>query len=322
MKTRYTKCFTLLIIAAVGFTACKKDPFDGVQTNERSIEAYTLPEGQIGPAVVDQENSSVTIKVLEGTDLTKVKAIVQASYKATVSPSPDQEVNFAASNNKVVYTITSEKGETRNWTVELVPFQETIIGTYNVTDLVVYGGTGPEWGGGGVIKMADKPWVWPADDGPQAELDNTLTMEFTGATAEGNTYGKFVNSAGADGKYADFRFVGNPQTDVNKFYRVMPKGEGTWTRNYAEGTVTFTFADGSTKVGYFREGPYTYKDDYSGSGNMKDVYTKTVAAGNASFEFNLVGAPGTADDWGSIYNDIDKFVKRPRRFWVDVKRTN
>jgi hypothetical protein len=319
MKTTYLTrfCFVLAVAAAVA-AGCKKDPFKGVTTNERSIEAYTLPEGQIGPALVDKENATVTIKVLQGTDLSKIKPVVQASYRAELSPASGQEINFAASNNTVKYKVTSEAGTTREWTVKLEPFAETIIGTYNVTGLVVYGGTGPEWGGGGVLKLTDKPWIWPADGGPQAELDNKLTFEFTGATADGSTYGKFTNAAGADGKYANFLFVGIPQTDVNSKYRTLPKGEGEWVRNYTANTVTFKFADGTTKVATFKEGPYTFTDDYTGSGNKKDIYKKVVAAGDNSFEFTLSGT----DDWGNIYSDIDKFVKQTRKFWIDVKRTN
>jgi len=287
---------------------------------EKSIEAFTLGNGlvQIGPAEIDRTAGTVKVKVLmqTGTDLSKVSPSIQTSYKASVSPLSGQVVNFSGSSNTASYTVTAESGQSRNWKVELVPFTETISGTYTIRAMVVYGGTGPEWGGGGVINMTDKPWVWPADGGPQAEMDNSLVFELTGATADGNTYGKFTNSAGADGKYADFIFSGAPKTDVNAKYRVLPKGEGEWTRNYAANNVTFKFADGSTKVATFRTGPYTYTDDYSGSGNKKDIYKKEVTAGLNALEFTL----NSVDDWGNIYSDYDKLVKSTKRFWIDMKK--
>ena len=312
--------FFIAIVMAVT-TACKKDPYDGVVSNEKSIEAFTLGTGfiQIGPAVVDRIARTVNVKVLmeQNTDLSKVSPLVQASYKAKTSPASGEPVNFTASNNTLKYTVTSESGESKEWTVTVEPFEETITGTYNITAQVVYGGTGPEWGGGGVVNMKDKPWLWPADgSGPQAEMDNTLVFELTGATDNGDTFGKFVNNAGADGKYANFLYTAAPQTDVNHLYRTLPKGEGVWTRSYANGTVTFKFADGSTKVATLRTGAYTYTDDYSAIGNKKDVYRKTVAAGLNSLEFTLNGN----DDWGVIYSDLDKFVKKPRRYWIDIKK--
>ena len=315
MQTKFIlKYISLLSVTLALFTGCTKDPYDGVVSNEKSIEAVTLGAGfiQIGPATVDRAAKTVSVKVLmeANTSLSAVKPLVQASYNAKTVPASGETVNFTASNNKVVYKVTSESGETNDWTIELVPFSETIVGSYKITFLTVYGGTGPEYGGGEVIKLADKPWLWPVDgSGPQAETDNTLVFELTGATPEGYTYGKFVNNAGTDGKYADFLFSGTPAADVNSLYRTMPKGEGVWTRDYANNFVTFKFADGSIKVATFRDGGYTFSD-YSNQ--------KVVAASDKSFEFNLNGS----DDWNSFGSDRNKVVLKPRKFWIDVKKTN
>ncbi|RYZ51513.1 MAG: hypothetical protein EOP49_11550, partial [Sphingobacteriales bacterium] len=263
-KLNLKLAFFIAFIMAIA-TGCEKDPYDGVVSNEKSIEAFTLGTGfiQIGPAVVDRLARTVNVKVLmeANTDLSKVSPLVQASYKAKTSPASGEPVDFTADGNTLKYTVTSESGQSKEWTVTVEPFEETITGIYNITAQVVYGGTGPEWGGGGVINMTDKPWVWPADgSGPQAEMDNTLVFELTGATDNGDTYGKFVNNAGPDGKYASYLYTATPQTDVNSLYRTLPKGEGVWTRSYANNTVTFKFADGSTKVATFRTGAYTYTD--------------------------------------------------------------
>ncbi|WP_210463355.1 hypothetical protein [Rufibacter roseolus] len=309
MKKRIIFNLNLLLVFVAFCTGCVEDPYDGVVSNERSIEAVTLGGDlvQVGPAVVDRTEGKVTVTVLvqPGTDLSKVSPQIQTSYKSTISPGSGEPVNFAANNNQATYTVTSESGKTRDWKVELVPFTETLLGTYDINGLVVFGGTGPEYGGGAVLKMTDKPWVWPASGGPEAELDNTLTFEFSGVTAEGHTYGTVTNNAGPDGLYANFLFVGNPQTDVNGFYRRIPKGVGTWTRNYTANTVTFTFADKTTATATF-VGP--------GSISLGNNLTKTVT--DNAFEFTLNGT----DDWNNIYSDYDKFVKKPRRFWVEVKK--
>ncbi|RZM12218.1 MAG: hypothetical protein EOO88_45905, partial [Pedobacter sp.] len=54
--------FFIAIIMAIT-TGCKKDPYDGVVSNEKSIEAFNLGTGfiQIGPAVVDRSARTVNV---------------------------------------------------------------------------------------------------------------------------------------------------------------------------------------------------------------------------------------------------------------------
>ena len=309
MKTKNIWNVALLFIATALISSCEKDPYDGVESNERSIEAVSLGNGlvQVGPAVVDRLAGKVSVKVLmqTGTDLTKVSPLIQSSYKADISPASGAIVNFASGSNKATYTVTSESGKTRDWVVELMPFTETILGSYDVKGLVVYGGTGPEYGGGAVLNMIDKPWNWAAEGGPAAELDNKLTFTFEGVTADGKTFGKVTNNAGTDGKYADFQYILSPPTDVNNFYRKVPKTDGKWERDYTANTVTFTFANGSKTTAAFRNAETL---------DLGNGQKKTIA--DNSFDFTLNGT----DDWGKIYSDYDKFVKKPRRFWVDTFR--
>jgi hypothetical protein len=305
MRIRYFLMATLLVVVS----ACVKDPYEDVISNERSIEAVTLGGGltQVGPAIVDREAGFVSVQVLvdENTNLSSVMPIIQASYRAKTQPASGEVVDFASNDNAFTYTVIAESGKSREWVIELVPFTESLPGTYKITSQVVYGGTGPEYGGGAVMNLTDKPWVWPESGGPAAEFDNTLVFEFSGVTPEGHTFGTVTNSAGADDLYADYQFVLNPATDVNNFYRKIPKGEGTWLRNYTAQTITFTFSNGTTATGTFT-GPQTID---LGNGNSKTI------TGDA-FDFILNGT----DDWGNIYSDYDKFVKRPRRFWIEVEK--
>lgn len=288
-------------------TACKKDPSEGIQSHERAIEAVTLADGlvQVGPAVIDRTTSTVTVRVLmqNGTTFNAVKPNIQASYKASISPASGEVVNFASSNNQAKYTVTSETGETREWTVIIQPFTEALLGTFKIQDYTLYGGTGPQYGGGSVFNMATKS-VWPAA-GPAAEYDNTLTFTYTGVTTEGNTQGDIVNAAGPDGLYADFTYNRNPVTDVNGKYRVIPKGNGKWIHNYSNNTITFIFADGTRTT-------CTY--DGAGTTALGNGLSKTIT--DNAFVFAIAGT----DDYNNIYSDYDKIVKRPYRLWIDVKK--
>lgn len=309
MKRNNKLVVVILFITTIIFSACKKDPYDGVVSNERSIEAVTLGGGlaQIGPAVVDRLAGTVTVKVLiqAGTNLSSVSTQIQTSYKSAIKPASGENVNFAANNNKYTYTITSESGKSRDWIVELIPFTETLLGTYTIQKQVIYGGTGPEYGGGAVIDFTAKPWLWSATTGPSLELDNRLTFEFEGVTADGKTFGKVTNNAGADGKYANYVFTATPQTDVNNFYRKIPIGEGKWERDYTANLVKFTSSTGVISLATFRG---------AGTLTLGNNTNKTIT--DNSFDFTLEGV----DDYSVIYSDYDKVVKKPRRFWIDVKK--
>ncbi len=311
MKRHYFTIINLSVffLGIAFLSSCLKDPFDGIKSHERAIKAVTLGDGlvQVGPAVINRDSSKVWVNVLmqEGTDLSSVKPTIRVSYKATIEPASGEPINFAKNNNQAVYTVTSQTGETRQWTIALVPFNEPLLGTYEITGLSLYGGTGPEYGGGAVLFLTDKPWIWPAAGGPQSELDNQLTFTFEGVTSDGKTYGRVMNDAGADGQYADFMYVMDPETDVNHFYRKIPKGEGKWEHDYTANTITFTFADGSMSTGTFISAQTI---------DLGNGLKKTIP--NKAFEFILNGT----DDWDHIYSDYDKFVKRPRKYWIEVKK--
>lgn len=294
--------------------ACQKDPMDDVENGKWNKERNILNivfQDQVGEAAIEREGDAAAVSFTYNTsasaDLSAVKiSYIEISYGASASVENGETLNFENTDHSAVITVTPVNGEPLDWIITLTPFTESLLGTWDITGLYVYGGTGPEYGGAAVIKMSDKSWCWPAADGPAAEQDNFLTFTMTGITAEGNTYGTVVNDAGADGKYTNFLFVSKtPNIDVNHFYRTIPKGQGSWMRNYATGTVTFTFADGTTKTGVF-DGPGTYDLGNSKSRTLTDH----------AFTFTLNGV----DDWGNIYSDYDKFVQRPRKYWVDVKK--
>ena len=234
------------------------------------------------------------------------------SFQATSSVKVGDALDF--SNGQASFTVTSTLGETRTYTIHVSEFTESLVGTYQVNTLTIFGGTGPEYGGGAIMQLADKPWCWSDTYGPDAECDNTLTFTLTGVTEDGSTTGTCINNAGDDGKYADFMFQGSMNKeeegvdiDLKKFYRQIPEGESTWIRNYSEGTVTFISKDGRTTVGQFVE-----------AGTIDVGYDKSFTVDNQAFQFSLNGT----DDWTNIYSDYDKFAKKPRIFWVSVTKVN
>jgi len=302
----------ILAVALFQF-ACQEDPLDDINdgdwNNERSVIDIKF-ENQVGIAEierVDDQTGTISLQINAAvvSDFSQIAIQeLELSYGAKATAEIGGVLNFDNEMNSASLTVSSPTGKSREYTVTVTPFTETLIGTYNITNLVMYGGTGPEWGGGGVMALTDKPWIWP-DNGPQKELDNVLSFEMTGITDDGNTYGIVTNNAGDDSEYADFVFIGDPKTDVNHFYRKIPKGEGEWLRNYSTGLITFTFTDGSTVDGTFVG---------AGTEDLGNGLSKTVT--DNAFVFTLAGT----DDWDSIYSDYDKFVKNPHKYWVDVTK--
>ena len=188
--------------------------------------------------------------------------------------------------------------------VDLSALQQDIP-TYRITNMWVCGGTGPEYGGAGVIDILTKPNYWNTEDGRgiTALLDNYYQLRPDGA---------FVNYAGEDARNWWFVYSGsvNPANgkdlDLRKFYDVLPLSEGRYSLD--GNTVTFTKADGSTTQALFL-GPGTY--EVPGAGGKSVTITRQALA------FTITGGK---DDWNNIYKDYDKIAARLRALFIEMEQ--
>jgi hypothetical protein len=310
---RQIKFFFLLLTVTSLMWSCQKDPLEEVSegkwNKERNILGITF-KGQVGDAVIDRTGDVATISfkynTAEGTDFSKISIKdIEISYGSTANADSGTVLNFDNETKTASIKVTSAAGESLDWNITMIPFTETLLGTWKITGLYVYGGTGQAYGGTTTAKMTEKSWCWDPTKGPAAEQDNTLTFTLSGVTDDGSTYGTIVNNSGNDGLYADFIYtLSTPAVDVNGFYRKIPKGEGSWLRNYSTGMVTFTFANGTTSTGLFA----------TGTENLLGTQTRTIP--DHAFAFTLKGK----DDWTNIYKDIDRFVSNPVRYWIDITK--
>lgn len=316
--------YILIALVALAQQSCVKDPQsdinDGGWNHERSIIDIKF-ENQVGKAVIENTDSStgeitLAINVAAVPDLSSIKlSKLQTSYQAKSSIGIGEALNFENDTRSASMTITATTGETREYKIYVTEFIESLVGTWDINKLVLYGGTGPEYGGGAVLELANKSWCWSSTYGPKVECDNSLTFTMTEITEEGNTKGTCINDAGADGKYADFIFMAasNPETgqdvDLKKFYRQIPEGESTWERNYTAKTITFTDESGKKTVGSLENAgeEVLFKND-----EREIKYTIE----NNAFAFNLDGT----DDWDNIWTDYAKIAKKARRYWICVTK--
>ncbi|SBW06870.1 hypothetical protein [uncultured Dysgonomonas sp.] len=317
------KLLKILIFIFIPFLlfSCKedimKDIEDGSWNNERSIVSISF-EHQVGTATIkrDKNNDGIVSFMFNESagnkSSVKIKDI-ELSYGATADTHPGDILNFDNATNSAQITVTAESGQKRTWEITYIPFSDELIGTWKITTLSVYGGAWPEYGGAGYYNdIAERSWNWEyGGSGPVAEYDNTLTFTLEGITEAGDTYGKLINDAGADGKYANFIFIDDPDgartpIDINYNYRKIPKGESTWKRNSQQGTITFTAADNSTATGRFVGSGQEVLDDY---GNSMTVTDKAF-----TFEYQPTYI------WIDIYKDRERLVENLKRFWIQVKK--
>jgi len=313
--------YLILFFLPVLLFSCEKDMMSeinaGKWNHERSVLGITF-ENQIGSAAITASidsasgDISVLINTMDIPDLSNIKIkSLELSYHATSSLIEGANINFENATKTSKIDIKSELGETRAYTIHVKEFNEELIGVWEITNLTIYGGTGAEYGGSAVIEMPTKSYCWSSTFGPNVEYDNTLTFTLNGVSDDGNPYGTVVNDAGSDGKYADFIYMGpNPiiadkTMDLTNFYRQIPIGTSTWTRDYSKGMIYFT--DINKKV-------TTCSFDKAQTIDLGN--TKSMTIDNFAFDFTL---SGTAD-WTNIYSDYDKIAENPQRFWISVRK--
>lgn len=125
MKHNAIKIFSLA--ALIAFCGCNKGPLEeiGYVSNERAIENFKVP-GQVGAIdiVRTPDVAEVTVKVLANQiDMSAVTPEIMVSLGATVVPASGETVNFAENGNQMTYTVTSESGISREWTVKIEEFR-------------------------------------------------------------------------------------------------------------------------------------------------------------------------------------------------------
>ena len=252
----------------------------------------------------------------------------------------EASVKVASGETELTFTVAQEGG--------YVPEpEETLVGNYLVTFMWVYGGTGPEYGGGGWVDMHNKTWWFDEETGHgiHAELDNYLEFTLDSFNADfTQSTGKCVNWAGKDGKNWDTWFYNNYNSskgeyrnpdapkDGSNFYRQIPIGESTWVRDYTvtPNTVTFTDAEGKKTVVELYDEAYTFVPGYNDKNASNNTRTfprtgvKSPISGvneNATLSFHAK-LSGGVDNWDKIQNEIDKLFYRPRDLVIDVKKVD
>lgn len=304
-------------MACLAFVACQKDPLADIEEGSWNKEKRLIGisfENQAGDASISIDADDISKGTAEvtivnpdmsaGIKVTKL----EVSYGATSSIAINDVVKFNADNSATI-TVTGHDGGVRTYTIYVTPLSEPFDGTWKIDEFDLWGGTGPEYGGGSFVNLnADASW-WDAVSGPAAELDNIIEFKLEGVNDAGQTYGTCDNGVGSDGKYADFVWVaglpnGYSVTDVNYNFRRIPKGESNWTHDYTTNTITFTQGTDTHTANVLESTSITY-------------YGKTLDISGYALEFTDMTTLG---GWGPIYTAYDQIIYMPRNYYVQISK--
>ena len=127
--------YTLFILCMGIMQSCVKDMQDdlndGGWNNERSVTSLKF-KNQVGQAEIeriDDTTGEVTVTLNVGAipDLSKVEVeSIELSYQATASAGKGSTLDFSNPERKSVLTVTSATGKTREYTIYVNEFRESL----------------------------------------------------------------------------------------------------------------------------------------------------------------------------------------------------
>lgn len=296
-------------------TSCQKNSMEEIASgnwnNERAVLGIKF-DAQLGEAKIvrNQQGDGVIdfyydLGVIAGLNI-QLKEL-NLSYGALADKKCGDVLTFNPTDSTAVITVTSHTGLNRTWTIKAHGFTDKILGTWQITHLKVFGGMLPQQKGTHIFDLADMDELKKQGTPPSAELDNMLTFKMDGLDINGNPYGTLTHSAGTDGLFADFQWNSTDTiADINKFYRKIPEGKSTWSKDLATGIVTFTpEGNGSKSDGKFTEASTT----------KLDVNNTIVITDNALVF--TINQPNYAPTLGKNRNVV---VDSPKKYYIEIKK--
>ena len=347
-KTPVTELAHLSSIIELNIASCMPDPVEitevKVTAGEAIVGSFTVDfiKGTITPVEGASSNTaSLTLKnatSIENGQSEKFYLVVKP-FTAKAADGLTITVNGGEKKISLNQDLVFAPGKTTSidytyYDVNLI--KDSLVGTFKVKTMWVYGGTGPEYGGAGWVDLYKKTWWFDEGTGHgiTAELDNYLEFTLTDLIDGGNKLtGKCVNWSGADGKnwscfFHNAKINDGDPSDARNFYRQIPIGESTWVRDYTvtPNTVTFTDAYGNVTTVEVYDSPYIFEPVSRDSNfeNNKRTFPRSEED-DMTFHAKLSGkdnweAAKTYDD--SAVMESDKIFYNPRDFFIDVERVD
>ncbi|MDP4274098.1 MAG: hypothetical protein Q8907_07455 [Bacteroidota bacterium] len=289
----------IILFLLVVFASCTKNKEDyylkDIQSNERSIIGASV-SNQVGSTVITNNDTATTVNlVVYNMDLSKATPKFLLSYGATISPASGSPVDFTKNaNNSATYTVTSQSGKTKKWTVICKLFDNPYEGTWTIKSFTFNWDDGNGWGNAGSAEVAKKLPV------SATGLDDVLTFgAIEGMTSDGSVYGNYTRTAGADGSFASYvNSTSNRNWDAE--FGQLPGGTGKYyidQNNY----VTVVLSTGKS---YVSKGKVSY-----------DAATKNL-------NYGLIPTAKNTGliNWNNYYGDFDNAACCSTKIWYILQK--
>ena len=232
-----------ILLIMVIFYSCNKEDYyiSDITSSERAIIDAQV-KNQVGTPVITRtsEVSSVKFKVFgKLEDLKNLAPVFAVSSNATIEPKSGVSVDFTQNpDHTVIYKVTSQSGETREWKIIVELFNNPYEGQWSIKNFTMKWDDWNGWGLSGSAEVALK--MFSVTDG----LDDKISFKILeGIDASGSFYGAYERTPGADGKFGTY--ISPVGTDWSDKFGQLPNGKGKYFIN-PDNSISIVL-DGTTK---------------------------------------------------------------------------
>ena len=116
------KYLGLMLMVGMVVLSCEDDDFEEGELifKRNDIERFEFPELVPVPVgLINKATKIIRVNVPEGTDVANLTPFIEISENAVISPQADQIQDFSDQDGPVQYTVTSQHGESKLWTIEI-----------------------------------------------------------------------------------------------------------------------------------------------------------------------------------------------------------
>jgi hypothetical protein len=172
-------------------------------------------------------------------DLKNLAPVFAVSSNATIEPASGASVDFTQNpDHSAIYKVTSQSGETRDWTITVELFNNPYEGQWSINKFSL---KWDDWNGWGLSGEADViakiPNIAPGLD------DKIIFKSLEGIDETGSFYGAYERTPGADGKFGTY--ISLAGTDWSDKFGQLPNGKGKYFIN-PDNSISILM-DGTTK---------------------------------------------------------------------------
>jgi hypothetical protein len=258
------------MLAAGAVISCSKTIDNDDAHRERDLLEIKL-QGQMGTAVIerDGDDAKATLFVYPQGDFSyaavEIEGVAVSAF-ATASIGMGDALNFNNPERRAKITVTSESGESLDWSIYVQEYDPFYVGVWSIVDVKLH--CDQTVSGSGVSNW-DTQW-WNHTEAGNGEFgtagipefDNVITVTMNSEVVNNRVTGTITNAAGPDGEYGSFEGIMSPYSaeeplDMNPRLRhLLPEGDATWELDLTTQQMRISKNNITSTMTFVTEGDY------------------------------------------------------------------